>query len=106
MNIVISAFFGGLVGIAGTFLHNSYQPIGLFLSLIAVIWSLILVRQMFNRRSNSIAFSLGWIAVVLRGSMMGNGDELLIQGNAFGNVFVVGGSLAIVVLLIMTRYDR
>jgi hypothetical protein len=101
-----SALFGALIALAGTFLHNSYQPVGLIVSLVALVWSLYLVGQMYKGRSHLFAFSLAWIAVIIRGSMIGNGNELLIEGNSYGNLFAFGGSLTIAVMIIIARYDR
>lgn len=106
MNLLYSALFGAFIAIAGAFLHNGYQPLGLIASLVALVWSMHLIRNTFNRRVCSIAFAVGWIVVVLRASTLGNGNELLIQGNTYGNLFAFGGSLVIAVTLIMSRYDR
>lgn len=102
MSYLVSILFGALVGISGTFLHNSYHPIGIALSFIAIWWATRLILAMYNRRSNLFLFSAAWLAIILRASSPGNGGELLIQANLYGNLFLFGG-LAILALAFLRR---
>lgn len=91
MKIALSLLFGAFVGISGTFLHNSYRPFGLVVSFIGLILGLRLVRNMYSSKMHQLVFALGWLFIVVRGSTLGNGGEVLIEANLYGNLFVFGG---------------
>jgi len=92
MKLFASLVFGILVGISGTFLHNSYHPLGVVVSLFAVWLGSRLVRNMYQSRSTNLLFALGWFLVIVRGSTLGNGGEILIEANLYGNLLVFGGA--------------
>ncbi|MEN9454356.1 MAG: hypothetical protein RLZZ19_843 [Actinomycetota bacterium] len=92
MKLFASLIFGILVGISGTFLHNSYHPLGVVVSLFAVWLGSRLVRNMYQSRSTKLLFALGWFLVIVRGSTLGNGGEILIEANLYGNLLVFGGA--------------
>jgi len=103
MRAVIALLFGVAVGIAGTFLHNAYRPLGLIFALVAVALGAYLVREMYRARLHSLLFALGWIFVVVRASTLGNGGEILIQSNGYGNILVLGGALTLLVSALRFR---
>ena len=47
MKYLLSLVFGALVGISGTFLHNGYRPLGVIVSLVAVLMGTRLIRNMY-----------------------------------------------------------
>jgi len=47
MRALLALLFGAAVGVAGTFLHNGYRPIGLIVALVAVGLGSYLVREMY-----------------------------------------------------------
>lgn len=91
MKALVSLLFGALVGISGTFLHNSYRPIGLIVSLLALVLGLRLMRNMYRSKFLLSLFACGWIFIVVRASTLGNGGEVLIEANLYGNLLVFGG---------------
>ena len=91
MKSIYALLFGIVIGLSGTLLHNSYQPLGLIVSFIAIWWAARLVISMYSSRSALFLFISGWGLVILRASSIGNGGEILIQGNVYGNLFVFGG---------------
>lgn len=97
---ILSTLFGVAVGISGVFLHNSYRPFGVIVSLIAIVIGAYLVKEMYRSRFNSWLYLLGWALIVIRGSTVGNGGELLIEANLYGNVFVLAGAALIVAFTI------
>ena len=103
MKILISLIFGVLVGVSGTFLHNSYQPLGLLISLLALHIGLRLIRNMYLTRLTNFIFALGWLLIVIRASSIGNGGEVLIQANFYGNFFVFGGVGLIALFLLRQK---
>ena len=102
MKFILSAIFGALVGVSGTFLHNGYRPIGLVISLIALGLGARLVHNMYLSKVANVIYSLSWLLVIIRASSLGNGGEILIEANGFGNLFVFGG-LAILAINLVRR---
>ena len=102
MRSVVAGIFGTLVGISGTFLHNSYRPIGILVSLFAIYLALRLIRNMQNSKFAELLFVIGWLFIVVRASTLGNGGEVLIEANLYGNVFVFGG-IAIAVFALLRK---
>jgi len=99
----ISILFGAGVGVSGVFLHNSYRPFGLTFSLIALLIGGYLVREMYRSRLNSWLFLIGWVLVIIRGSTIGNGGEILIEANLYGNILVLGGAALIFAFTLRSR---
>ncbi len=93
---IFSILFGGGVGVSGVFLHNSYRPLGLIVSLIALLLGAYLVREMYRSRLNSWLFLTGWVFVIIRASSIGNGGEILIEANLFGNLLVLLGAALLI----------
>jgi hypothetical protein len=79
------------VGVSGTFLHNGYRPLGIFVSLFAIWLGARLVRNTYRSQTSNLLFASGWVAVIIRGSTLGNGGEILVEANIFGNLLVFGG---------------
>ena len=100
---LLAALFGAGVGISGVFLHNAYKPIGLIASLMALLIGGYLVREMYHSRLRSWAYVAGWVFIVLRGSTVGNGGELLIEANSYGNIFVFAGFILILVFTFRSK---
>ncbi len=100
---VVSILFGAGVGVSGVFLHNSYRPFGLIFSLIAILFGGYLVREMYRSRLNSWLYLLGWVLVIVRGSTIGNGGEILIEANLYGNILVLGGAALIFAFTLRSR---
>jgi hypothetical protein len=101
---LLALLFGVGVGVSSTFLHNSYQPFGLFVALIATSLGAYLVREMYLSRLSNLSFAIGWVFVIVRGSTLGNGGELLIESNGYGNLLVIIG--VVILLLSITRSKK
>jgi hypothetical protein len=100
MRIITSILFGVLIGVSGTFLHNSYKPFGLIVSLVALMLGLQMTTNVTKSKIYQLAFVVGWVLVIVRASTLGNGGEVLIEANLNGNLFVFGGmAFAFVTLL-------
>lgn len=106
MNFFKSALFGAVVAVGGTFLHNAYRPIGLVIALVALFWGIVLVRTMYRAQSCNLAYGFAWVAVIIRASTLGNGGELLIQANNFGNLFAFGGALILILSLFILKIEE
>ncbi len=55
-----------------------------------------LVREMYRSRLNSWLFLTGWVFVIIRASSIGNGGEILIEANLFGNLLVLLGAALLI----------
>ena len=100
---IISILFGAGVGVSGVFLHNSYRPIGLIVSLIALLLGAYLVREMYRSRLNSWLYLAGWVFVIIRASSIGNGGEILIEADLFGNLLVLLGAALLIGFTLRSR---
>lgn len=89
-----------LVGISGTFLHNAYRPVGVVVALFAIWLAMRLVANAYKSKALQLLFALGWLFIVVRASTLGNGGEVLIEANLYGNIFVFGGIATTVVALL------
>lgn len=92
------------VGVSGVFLHNGYRPLGIFVSLFAIWLGARLVRNTYRSQRSNLLFASGWVAVIIRGSTLGNGGEILVEANIFGNLLVFGG--AAILMLGFIRKER
>jgi hypothetical protein len=64
------------------------------------------VGQRFFYLRYQIYAAAAWLAVVIRAGTPGNGDEILVYGNTYGNLFRTGGFFALVAALVTTRSKR
>ena len=106
MNFLKALFFGALIGFCGVLLHNFTPPFGFLTSLILTFLGMKVVGQKFFYLRYQIYAAASWLAVVIRAGTPGNGDEILVYGNTYGNLFLLGGFIAIVIALITTRSKR
>ena len=95
MKFLKSVFLGLLVGFSATLLHNIFPPFGLIGAIILTYLGVKVSEQIFIFKRYQIYTSLAWLLVVVRAGSIGFADELLIHGNTTGNVFMVGGFLAL-----------
>jgi hypothetical protein len=90
-NHIFSLLFGAVVGVAGVFLHNAYRPFGFIVSAIALTLGVYLDKAMYQSKTSFLFFAAGWLFVVIRGATVGNGEELLVEGNSYGTSLLLGG---------------
>ncbi len=100
MRFIFNLISVAIVGVYGTFLHNSFRPVGLLISILALLLGLKMVTNMNRSKVSQLAFILGWLFVIVRASTLGNGGEVLIEANLYGNFLVFGGILICFVSLI------
>lgn len=105
MKWLIALGLGMATAVSGTLLHATLAPIGISLALIAIAVGARVISHIYQSRSADILFALGWLLIVVRGSTLGNGGELLIENNGLGNTFVLVG-LAILGAMIVTSQRR
>jgi len=95
MNTIKSIIFGALIGFCATMLHNLYTPYGFIASLILTFLGIRVIGQTLFKVSYQIITALAWLVVVVKAGTPGTGDELLIYGNTYGNLFLIGGLIAL-----------
>jgi hypothetical protein len=62
----------------------------------------VLSKTFFYLRYQVIA-SAAWLAVVLLAGNPGSGDEILIYGNTYGNIFLIVGFITLIISLVRPR---
>jgi uncharacterized membrane protein YeaQ/YmgE (transglycosylase-associated protein family) len=103
MNFLKAVIFGALIGYCGVLLHNIMPPFGFLTTLILTFLGIKVVRQRFFYLRYQIYAAAAWLAVVVRAGTPGNGDEILVYGNTYGNLFLLGGFISIVLALFTAR---
>jgi uncharacterized membrane protein YeaQ/YmgE (transglycosylase-associated protein family) len=101
MNLIKSIVFGALIGFSATMLHNLYSPYGYVASLVLTFFGIRVIGQTLFKIRYQLIAALAWLAVVVKAGTPGNGDELLIYGNTYGNLFLTGGLVALLLGLIV-----
>lgn len=104
MKYFASLAWGVVLGTAAVLLHNAYQPFGLILSLLASGVGIWMIGITWGKRHLKVIAIFGWLAIVLRATSLGVGNELLVQGNWNGNALVLVGLLTML-FAVATRVD-
>ena len=103
MKVIRSLLLGTLIGFCAIMLHNIYPPFGFIGSiLLTFIGMNVLGKTFFYLRYQVIA-SAAWLAVVLLAGNPGSGDEILIYGNTYGNIFLIVGFITLIISLVRPR---
>jgi cytochrome c-type biogenesis protein len=103
MKILQSIIFGAFIGFCATMLHNIYNPYGFLASLLLTFLSIKAVGQTFFYVRYQLFAAISWLAVVVRAGSLGAGNELLIYGNTYGNLFLIGGFIVLILGLILKK---
>ena len=103
MNLIKSIVFGALIGFTATMLHNFYSPYGYVASLVLTFLGMKVIGQTLFKIGYQLIAALAWLAVVVKAGTPGTGDELLIYGNTYGNLFLLGGLVALLLGLIVKK---
>jgi hypothetical protein len=83
-------------GIAAIFLHHFAPPFGIAIAItgtFVAIWS---VGRTFGKRFYKLVASASWLAVFWRGASLGVGNEIFIQGDRLGNIFLLSSVIALI----------
>ncbi len=103
MKYLYSAIFGAFVGFTAVILHNAWQPVGFVLSIIFTYLGIRLLGIKYYFRRYKVIAAASWLFIVLRAGNPGLGDELLIYGNTYGNLFLMTGFVAAVIAVVTPR---
>ena len=83
-------------GIAAIFLHHFAPPFGIVIAIagtFVAIWS---VGRSFGKRIYKIFAATSWLAIFWRGASLGVGNEIFIQGDRLGNIFLLSSVVALI----------
>lgn len=95
MRYLLALLSGAFIGVIAILIHQSVPPFGVIASLIFSYLAIWLIGRTFAARTFKWVAALGWIAVLLRGSTFGEGQELLVQGDGVGSTLLLLGTLIV-----------
>lgn len=96
MRFISALAVGVASGVAAVFLHHFAPPFGIIIAIagsFVAIWS---VGRIFGKRFYKFAAAASWATIFWRGSRLGVGNELFIQGDRLGNIFLLASVLALI----------
>ncbi len=97
MKFLFGTLIGVLTGILAVLIHAWGFPLGILIAVIGSYVVTYLLGQYFGSRIAKIGFTIGWIAIILRASLFGNSDELLVSNNSSGNLLLTLGFLIVLI---------
>ena len=103
MKLIRSVFVGMLVGFCAIMLHNVYPPFGFIASIVLTFMGMNIVSKTFFYLRYQVLASAAWLAVVLFAGNPGSGNEVLVYGNTYGNIFLITGFITLVISLLRPR---
>jgi hypothetical protein len=99
MKLLGALFVGVATGAAALFLHHFAPPFGITIAVIgtfAAVWS---VGRSFGKRSYKLIAALSWMAIFWRGALLGVGNEIFIQGDRLGNIYLLTSFAALLIAI-------
>ena len=97
---ITSLLIGVVLGFTGVILHDALPPLGFILALLITFMGIKLVGQQFGTRSSKVWAAIGWFAVFARAAISGTSYELLIYGNAIGNLYLFTGFATLLISVV------
>lgn len=93
MRFFIAVIYGAASGVIAILLHQTLPPVGVIASLLITYLSIWSIGRRYGRRLYKWGAALGWIAVAIRASTFGAGQELLVQGDGVGSTLLLLGAM-------------
>ncbi len=100
MKYLFALLGGAVTGVIAVLLHQSIPPVGV---IIAMAFSFVAVKycgRQFGGRKYKWFAAAGWIAVILRGSSFGEGQELLVQADGVGSTLLLLGTVVVLAAVV------
>jgi hypothetical protein len=94
MKALLSFFFGAIIAIAATLIHQTLPPVGVVIAIIATYSAIWWLGRYFGKRRYKVAGLVGWFCVIAKAGSFGAGHELLIQGDSPGSALLTIGFIA------------
>ena len=105
-NFIRAIFAGAFLGVIGVLFHNSYSPLGLVIALFeGGIGFYYFAKYYPGRVIHFIAF-ISWLSIVFQAATFGVSNEILIEGNANGFIFFLGGMFSNFLGLIVAKRSK
>jgi len=101
MRIVYAAITGALLGASATLLHIFLFPLGLLFGLTGTMVGIWALGRMWQLRKYKVIAAISWLYIVVQGSTIGVGGELLIQGDLAGSLLILLGTLSLVIAVFL-----
>ena len=101
MKLIKGLFYGAVLGVASTFIHNMWPPFGLLVAVAGTFAGIRYIGQIYFERTIKLIATACWTFVVWRASTVGNGDELLITGGSTGAYFVLFGFISALIATLL-----
>lgn len=100
MKYLLALLGGAATGVIAILLHQSIPPVGV---IAAMAFSFVAVKycgRQLGGRSYKWLAALAWIAVILRGSTFGEGQELLVQADGVGSTLLLLGTVIVLAAVV------
>ena len=94
MKTLFSFFFGAVVAIAATLIHQSIPPFGVVIAIISTFTAIWWIGRRYGNKRYKFLALFAWLVVIIRAGTFGAGQELLIQGDNSGSALLFIGFLA------------
>ena len=103
MKVIRSLVLGTIIGFCAIMLHNVYPPFGFIGSILLTFIGMNIASKTFFYLRYQVLASAAWLSVVLLAGNPGSGDEILIYGNTYGNIFLITGFITLIISLVRPR---
>lgn len=96
MKLLAALIVGVATGIAAIFLHLFSPPLGIALSVSGTFFAIWSLGRIYGKRFYKVIGAMSWIVIFGRGSSLGVGNEIFIQGDTLGNYFLLFSFIALI----------
>ena len=99
MKFIGALIVGIATGVAAIFLHHFAPPFGIVVAIagtFVAIWS---IGRSLGKRFYKMLAAISWFAIFLRGGSIGVGNEIFVQGDRLGNIFLLSAFIAIFIAI-------
>lgn len=103
MKVIRSLVLGTIIGFCAIMLHNVYPPFGFIGSILLTFIGMNIASKTFFYLRYQVLASAAWLSVVLLAGNPGSGDEILIYGNTYGNIFLIAGFITLIISLVRPK---
>jgi len=96
MRLITALVVGVASGVAAIFLHHFAPPFGIVIAIAGTFTAIWSVGRTYGKRFYKIIAAASWLAIFWRGASLGVGNEIFIQGDRLGNIFLLASVIALI----------
>jgi hypothetical protein len=96
MRFIAALAVGVASGVAAIFLHHFAPPFGIVIAIAGTFTAIWSVGRTYGKRFYKIIAATSWLAIFWRGASLGVGNEIFIQGDRLGNIFLLASGIALI----------